>query len=99
MEARTLTPLSSPSLANRLRETHSPYLKQHAENPVWWQPWDDQALARARQENKPIFLSIGYSTCYWCHVMEKDSFEHGDVAAILNEHFVSIKVDREERPD
>src|SRR6185503_14081057 len=84
---------------NRLARERSPYLLQHAENPVDWFPWNDEAFARARTEGKPIFLSIGYSTCHWCHVMEHESFENGDVAGVLNEHFVSIKVDREERPD
>src|ERR1700748_3165634 len=85
--------------ANRLQHEKSPYLQQHALNPVDWYPWGEEAFEKARRENKPIFLSIGYSTCHWCHVMEHESFEHDDVAAALNEHFVSIKVDREERPD
>jgi len=84
---------------NRLIEEKSPYLLQHAFNPVDWYPWGDEAFAKARQENKPIFLSIGYSTCHWCHVMERESFENSDIAKIMNEHFVCIKVDREERPD
>jgi uncharacterized protein YyaL (SSP411 family) len=84
---------------NRLSKEISPYLLQHAHNPVDWYPWGEEAFARARQENKPIFLSIGYATCHWCHVMEGDSFEKEDVAAILNQHFVPVKVDREERPD
>ncbi len=84
---------------NRLSSERSPYLLQHARNPVDWYPWGDEAFARARREEKPIFLSIGYSTCHWCHVMEHESFESPDVARVLNEHFVSIKVDREERPD
>jgi len=84
---------------NRLAEARSPYLLQHANNPVDWFQWSDEAFAKARGEDKPIFLSIGYSTCHWCHVMEHESFENDDVAAVLNEHFVSIKVDREERPD
>jgi len=84
---------------NRLAAARSPYLLQHADNPVEWFEWGDDAFARARSEDKPIFLSIGYSTCHWCHVMAHESFESADVAAILNEHFVSIKVDREERPD
>jgi uncharacterized protein YyaL (SSP411 family) len=84
---------------NRLARERSPYLLQHAGNPVEWFPWGDDAFAKARAEEKPIFLSIGYSTCHWCHVMEHESFENGDVAAVLNEHFVAIKVDREERPD
>src|SRR5208282_5528286 len=80
------------------RET-SPYLLQHATNPVDWYPWSAEALARAKSENRPIFLSIGYSACHWCHVMERESFENPDIAALMNEHFVNIKVDREERPD
>ena len=86
-------------MSNRLAEESSPYLLQHANNPVDWYPWGDAAFARARLEDKPIFLSIGYSTCHWCHVMEHESFEHQEVADVLNTHFVSIKVDREERPD
>ncbi|HOB33888.1 MAG TPA: DUF255 domain-containing protein, partial [Verrucomicrobiota bacterium] len=84
---------------NRLAREKSPYLLQHAHNPVDWMPWGEEAFEKARRENKPIFLSIGYSTCHWCHVMERESFEDRKVAAFLNEHFVSIKVDREERPD
>ena len=72
---------------------------QHAANPVEWFPWGDEAFEKAKAENKPIFLSIGYSTCHWCHVMAHESFENSGVAATLNQHFVSIKVDREERPD
>ena len=86
-------------MANALLSEKSPYLLQHAENPVAWLPWGEAAFARARAEEKPIFLSIGYSTCHWCHVMAHESFENEAVAAILNEHFVAIKVDREERPD
>ena len=85
--------------SNRLFNQKSPYLLQHAHNPVDWFPWGQEAFDKAKQEDKPIFLSIGYSTCHWCHVMERESFESEDVAAILNQHFVSIKVDREERPD
>jgi uncharacterized protein len=84
---------------NRLAEEHSPYLLQHKDNPVEWYPWGEEAFARARLEDKPIFLSIGYSTCHWCHVMEHESFEHHEVADVLNRQFISIKVDREERPD
>ena len=84
---------------NRLAGERSPYLLQHANNPVDWYPWTNEAFDKARSESKPIFLSIGYSTCHWCHVMERESFENDDVARLLNEHFVSIKVDREERPD
>jgi uncharacterized protein YyaL (SSP411 family) len=84
---------------NRLAKEKSPYLLQHANNPVDWYPWGDEAFKKARDENKPIFLSIGYSTCHWCHVMEHESFEDKDVAKLMNDAFVSIKVDREERPD
>jgi uncharacterized protein YyaL (SSP411 family) len=84
---------------NRLIDEKSPYLLQHASNPVDWYPWSDEAFSKAEAEDKPIFLSIGYSTCHWCHVMERESFEDHDVAKLLNENFVSIKVDREERPD
>src|SRR5580692_901915 len=84
---------------NRLALEKSPYLLQHAHNPVDWFAWNDEAFAKARSENKPIFLSVGYSTCHWCHVMERESFEDERVGQYLNEHFVSIKVDREERPD
>ncbi len=84
---------------NALIDENSPYLLQHAHNPVDWYPWGEAAFEKAKREDKPIFLSVGYSTCYWCHVMEKESFEDAEVAAILNEHYVAIKVDREERPD
>jgi len=84
---------------NRLQNETSPYLLQHAENPVDWYPWGDEALERARADNKPILLSIGYSACHWCHVMAHESFEDPETAAVMNEHFVNIKVDREERPD
>jgi hypothetical protein len=86
-------------MPNRLADSLSPYLLQHAHNPVDWFPWGEEALAKARAEDKPIFLSIGYSACHWCHVMERESFEHPEVAEVLNAHFVPIKVDREERPD
>jgi len=82
---------------NKLINEQSPYLLQHAYNPVDWYPWNEDAFEKARIENKPIFLSIGYSTCHWCHVMEKESFEDEEVARLMNEAFVSIKVDREER--
>ena len=85
--------------SNRLINEKSPYLLQHAYNPVDWYPWGDEAFDKARAENKPIFLSIGYSTCHWCHVTERESFEKEDIGKILNEHFIAIKVDREERPD
>src|SRR5881409_1056066 len=84
---------------NRLAREKSPYLLQHAHNPVDWYSWGEDAFAKARQENKPIFLSVGYSTCHWCHVMAHESFENEEVAAIMNREFVNIKVDREERPD
>jgi uncharacterized protein YyaL (SSP411 family) len=86
-------------MANRLASETSPYLLQHKDNPVAWEPWDEQALARAKAEDKPILVSIGYSACHWCHVMERESFEDPAVAAAMNERFVCIKVDREERPD
>ncbi|OAI52778.1 hypothetical protein AYO47_05930 [Planctomyces sp. SCGC AG-212-M04] len=85
--------------ANRLAKETSPYLKLHAHNPVDWYPWGPEALEKARAENKPIFLSIGYSSCFWCHVMERKVFENPEIAAYMNSHFVNIKVDREERPD
>ena len=84
---------------NRLIHEKSPYLLQHKENPIWWHPWGPEAFKKAQTENKPVFLSVGYSTCHWCHVMEGDSFEKEEVAEILNKHFIAIKVDREERPD
>jgi len=86
-------------MPNRLANESSPYLLQHANNPVDWYPWSDEALAKARAEDKPIFLSIGYSACHWCHVMERESFENDEIARLLNDNFISIKVDREERPD
>src|SRR5207245_6946871 len=84
---------------NRLAREKSPYLLQHAHNPVDWYSWGEEAFAKARRENKPIFLSVGYSTCHWCHVMAHESFENEETAAIMNREFVNIKVDREERPD
>ena len=89
----------TPKHTNRLSNETSPYLLQHAHNPVNWYPWGEEALARAKREDKPILLSIGYSACHWCHVMERESFENEGIAAIMNQHFVNIKVDREERPD
>jgi len=86
-------------VSNRLASETSPYLLQHAENPVDWYPWGEEALGRARSESKPVLVSIGYAACHWCHVMERESFEDPAVAALMNEHFVCIKVDREERPD
>ena len=84
---------------NRLAHETSPYLLQHAHNPVDWYPWGEEAFARAKAEDKPILLSVGYSACHWCHVMEHESFENADTAAVMNRHFVNVKVDREERPD
>ncbi|MFB6111968.1 MAG: thioredoxin domain-containing protein [Halobacteriaceae archaeon] len=91
--------MSAPTDRNRLTDAPSPYLRQHADNPVHWQPWDDAALEAARETDRPIFLSIGYAACHWCHVMAEESFADPEIAAVLNEHFVPIKVDREERPD
>ena len=90
---------ATPKHTNRLIHETSPYLLQHAHNPVDWYPWGEEALARAKQEQKPILLSIGYSACHWCHVMERESFENEEIAAVMNELFINIKVDREERPD
>jgi uncharacterized protein YyaL (SSP411 family) len=87
------------SNTNRLAHEKSPYLLQHAHNPVDWYPWGEEAFEKAKREDRPIFLSVGYSTCHWCHVMERESFESEEIARVLNDHFVSIKVDREERPD
>ena len=86
-------------MTNRLANELSPYLQQHADNPVDWHPWDQTALRLAREQGKPILLSIGYSTCHWCHVMARESFDDPAVAAVMNENYVNIKVDREERPD
>ncbi len=90
---------SLQSVPNRLGGESSPYLLQHDDNPVDWFPWSEEALARARSEDKPLLVSIGYSACHWCHVMAHESFEDPDVAALMNQHFVCVKVDREERPD
>jgi len=98
-EAAGVTEGPQEKHTNRLAKESSPYLLQHAHNPVDWYPWGKEAFARAKKEGKPIFLSIGYSTCHWCHVMERESFENEATAALMNEHFVCIKVDREERPD
>src|SRR5471030_361432 len=87
------------SQPNHLLNESSPYLRQHAHNPVDWYPWGKEALDRAKREGKPIFLSIGYSACHWCHVMEKESFEDPETAALMNADFINIKVDREERQD
>ena len=86
-------------MANLLAQETSPYLQQHADNPVDWHAWNPESLRLARDQDKPILLSIGYSACHWCHVMAHESFEDADIAAVMNEHFVNIKVDREERPD
>ena len=86
-------------MTNRLAKETSPYLLQHAHNPVDWYPWGDEAFQRAKAEDRPVLLSVGYSACHWCHVMERESFENEDIARVMNENFVSIKVDREERPD
>jgi uncharacterized protein len=91
--------MSEHKHTNRLQAETSPYLLQHAHNPVDWYPWGEEALARSRAENKPILLSIGYSACHWCHVMERESFENEEIASLMNENFINIKVDREERPD
>ena len=84
---------------NRLADQTSPYLLQHAHNPVDWRPWGDEALELARTEDRPIFLSIGYAACHWCHVMERECFENPEIAAVMNALYVNVKVDREERPD
>jgi uncharacterized protein YyaL (SSP411 family) len=96
---RHRNPDGSPRYVNRLVREASPYLLQHAHNPVDWYPWGPEAFARAKAEGKPVLLSIGYSTCHWCHVMEEESFEDEEIAAYLNAHYVAIKVDREARPD
>ncbi|TMB46457.1 MAG: thioredoxin domain-containing protein, partial [Deltaproteobacteria bacterium] len=96
---RHLGPDGAPRYTNRLVLETSPYLLQHAHNPVDWHPWGDEAFATARREGRPVLLSIGYSTCHWCHVMEEESYEDLEIAEFLNAHFVAIKVDREERPD
>src|SRR5438034_3817002 len=98
LEASGRRPVAADQHANRLAGETSPYLLQHAHNPVDWYPWGPEALEMARREGKPIFLSIGYAACHWCHVLSHESFEDEAVARFLNEHFVSIKVDREERP-
>src|SRR4051794_34518394 len=86
-------------MANLLADETSPYLLQHKDNPVHWRPWGPDAIAAANAEDKPLLVSIGYSACHWCHVMERESFEDPSVADLMNEHFVCVKVDREERPD
>lgn len=97
--AMPLSPDMIRQRGNHLVAEQSLYLQQHAFNPIDWYPWGEEALDRARLEDKPVFLSVGYSSCHWCHVMEHEVFEDNDVAAYMNEHFVCIKVDREERPD
>ncbi|MDQ3995663.1 MAG: DUF255 domain-containing protein, partial [Gemmatimonadota bacterium] len=86
-------------MVNRLANETSPYLQQHAENPVDWYPWGEEAFERARREDKPVLLSVGYAACHWCHVMAHESFESAEIARVMNERFVNVKVDREERPD
>ena len=95
--ATELTDVPAES-ANELKDEGSPYLQQHAHNPVHWYPWESRALKKAKQEHKPIFLSIGYSTCHWCHVMAHESFENDKIAQLINKDFIAIKVDREELP-
>jgi len=97
--ASTREPADAHEYTNRLVHSTSPYLLQHAHNPVDWYPWGEEALERAKREKKPIFLSVGYSTCYWCHVMEREVFENPDIAELMNDLFINIKVDREQRPD
>src|SRR5215212_2271439 len=91
--------MSEHKFMNRLAQESSPYLLQHAHNPVDWYPWGDEALQRAQTEDKPMLVSIGYAACHWCHVMERESFEDEATARLMNEHFINIKIDREERPD
>ncbi len=91
--------MEQAEFTNHLINESSPYLLQHAHNPVDWYPWGEEAFAKARQENKPVLLSIGYSACHWCHVMAHESFEDEDIAKLMNDLYVNIKVDREERPD
>ena len=97
--ARLASYRNQMSHTNRLINEVSPYLRQHAHNPVDWYPWGEEALRLAKEQDKPILLSIGYSSCHWCHVMERESFENEETAALMNDLFVNIKVDREERPD
>ncbi|MEA2342915.1 MAG: uncharacterized protein QOF63_1084, partial [Thermoanaerobaculia bacterium] len=93
------SPREPVPLGNHLKHESSPYLRQHAKNPIAWYPWGAEALKAAKDQNKPIFLSIGYSTCHWCHVMNAESFSNEDIGALMNANFIAIKVDREERPD
>ncbi|HLE21311.1 MAG TPA: thioredoxin domain-containing protein, partial [Vicinamibacteria bacterium] len=99
IEAQTVSRHGEQAATNRLFEESSPYLLLHAHNPVDWYPWGEEAIEKARKEDKPIFLSIGYSTCYWCHVMEREVFSDPEIAQLMNQWFVNVKVDREERPD
>src|SRR5690348_1742196 len=99
MKSRHVNDDGTPRYTNRLSAETSPYLQQHAHNPVEWYAWGSEAFARARAENKPVHLSIGYAACHWCHVLSDESFEDEATAAVLNQHFINIKVDREERPD
>jgi uncharacterized protein len=99
MSSRHTSPDGTPKYTNRLAQESSPYLIKHSHNPVDWFPWGQEALAKARAEDKPVHLSVGYLSCYWCSRLEEESFEDEQVAAFMNEHFVNIKVDREERPD
>ena len=98
-EAMTDPALPMDRSPNRLITEASPYLRQHAKNPVDWYPWGKEALSRAKAEDKPILLSIGYSACHWCHVMAHECFENVEIAALMNQDFINVKVDREERPD
>ena len=91
--------MNEPTYTNQLVHEKSPYLLQHAHNPVNWYAWGEEPFKIAREKNIPVLVSIGYATCHWCHVMERESFEDPDLAQVLNSHFISIKVDREERPD
>src|ERR1044071_6651491 len=91
--------MEQAQFTNHLIDETSPYLRQHAHNPVDWHPWGDEAFAKARAEDRPILLSVGYAACHWCHVMERESFEDAATAQLMNEWFVPVKVDREERPD
>ena len=97
--SKTSSQLGDHAYTNQLINESSPYLLQHAHNPVDWYPWGEEALKKAKEEDKMLLISVGYSACHWCHVMEHESFEDTMVARIMNEHFVPIKVDREERPD
>src|SRR5947209_12179784 len=99
MRTRHVHDDGTPKFTNKLAQETSPYLLQHAHNPVAWRPWGADAFNEARALNRPIFLSVGYATCHWCHVMEHESFEDLEIAQLLNDKFVPIKVDREERPD